>query len=121
MGPPAKPSRDAAGRRSGAALARARSDLARSFARLSQRRYDLILGFPWTNQEEVVVRLPARMQVRHLPEARHLESPFGRFDLAVEQRRAATGTEVVVKTELRVDRHRIAVGDYAAFRRFCSK
>ncbi len=96
-------------------------DLARSFARLSQRRYDLILGFPWTNLEEVVVRLPARMQVRHLPEARHLESPFGRFDFGVEQRRAATGTEVVVKAELRVDRHRIAVGDYAAFRRFCSE
>ena len=42
-------------------------DLSRSFARLSQRRYDLVLGFPWTNQEEVTVRLPATMAVRRLP------------------------------------------------------
>lgn len=96
-------------------------DLARSFARLSQRRYDLILGFPWTNQEEVVVRLPASMLVRRLPETRHLESPFGRFDFSVEQRRAGAATEVAVKAELRIDRHRIAVADYPAFRRFCSE
>ena len=33
-------------------------DLLRNFARLSQRRYDLILGFPWRNQEKVTVHLP---------------------------------------------------------------
>jgi tetratricopeptide (TPR) repeat protein len=95
-------------------------DLLRSFARLSQRRYDLILGFPWSNQEEVTVRLPASLTVRRLPAARHLESPFGQFDLTAEQRRTAAGTEVVVKAALRIDRHRIAAGEYAAFRSFCS-
>jgi hypothetical protein len=96
-------------------------DLARSFARLSQRRYDLILGFPWTNREEVAVRLPAHTVVRRLPESRHLESAFGRFDFSVEQRRGGAATEVVIKAELRVDSHRIAVADYPAFRRFCSE
>ncbi|HRI53869.1 MAG TPA: DUF3857 domain-containing protein, partial [Pseudomonadota bacterium] len=96
-------------------------DLSRSFARLSQRRYDLVLGFPWTNQEEVTVRLPATMAVRRLPADRHLKSAFGQFDLTAEQRRTAAGTEVVVKAELRVDRHRIAAGEYPAFRSFCSE
>lgn len=93
-------------------------ELLRGFARLSQRKFDLILGYPWTNVEEVTVRLPARSAVRRLPAERTIESPFGRFVLTVEHR---PGTPAVtVRAELRVDRHRVSREEYAAFRRFCT-
>lgn len=91
-------------------------DLLRSFARLSGRKYDLILGFPWVNQEQVTLNLPAGLTARRLPEPRQLTSPFGRFDLTVMR----SGRQVVVKGLLRIDRHRITRAEYAAFRRFCT-
>lgn len=95
-------------------------DLLRSFARLSQRRYDLILGFPWTHRDQVTVRLSGAQKLRRQPEAKHLESPFGRFDLQVETKQVGGATEVTVRAELRIDRHRITQAEYAAFRSFCT-
>lgn len=95
-------------------------DLLRSYARLSSRRYDLVLGFPFINREEVVVQLPPPLRARRLPVARTIESPFGRFTLTVSEQRGATGSTLTMKADLRVDRHRIAQADYAAFRRFCT-
>ncbi len=91
-------------------------ELLRSFARLSQRKYDLILGYPWENHEQVVLSLPAGMVARRLPEPRHFSSPFGRFDLSVGR----NGNQLTIKGVLRIDRHRIDRDDYAAFRRFCA-
>lgn len=91
-------------------------DLLRSFTRLSGRKYDLILGFPWVNQEQVTLNLPAGLTARRLPEPRQVTSPFGRFELTV----ARSGRQIVVKGLLRIDRHRIARADYAAFRSFCT-
>jgi hypothetical protein len=91
-------------------------DLLRSFARLSQRKYDLILGFPWINQEQVVLNLPPGVAARRLPEPRQLVSPFGRFELSVSR----SDNQITVKGMLRIDRHRISRADYPAFRRFCT-
>lgn len=91
-------------------------DLLRSFARLSQRKYDLILGFPWVNKEQVVLSLPPGMTARRLPEPRQINSPFGRFELSVSR----SDNQVVIKGMLRVDRHRISRDEYPAFRRFCA-
>lgn len=95
-------------------------DLLRSYARLSSRRYDLVLGFPFINREEVVVHLPPALRVHRLPAARTIETPFGRFTLTATEQRGATGS-VTIKSDLRIDRHRIAQADYAAFRRFCTE
>jgi transglutaminase-like putative cysteine protease/tetratricopeptide (TPR) repeat protein len=92
------------------------ADMLRSFARLSARKLDLILGYPWRQEERVAVKLPAGFTPRRLPEARVVEAPFGKFQLAVDVR----GGEVVVTATLEVTRHRIARGDYAAFRAFCA-
>ncbi len=62
------------------------------------------------------MKLPAGFVARRLPEARVVEAPFGRFQLAVD----AHEGEVVVTASLQVDRHRIARADYAAFRAFCA-
>ncbi len=96
-------------------------DLLRSYARLSSRRYDLVLGFAWVSQDEVTVHLPPRFAVHRLPESRSLESPFGRFALQIEQRPGKNGIAVTAKSELRIDRHRVSASDYPAFRKFLSE
>ena len=92
------------------------ADMLRNYARLSSRQFDLIVGYPWHQEERVAVRLPSGWSAVRLPEARKLESPFGKFTFAAERR----GAEVVVTAALEVTRHRIARADYAAFRAFCA-
>ncbi|HNN51550.1 MAG TPA: DUF3857 domain-containing protein [Pseudomonadota bacterium] len=96
-------------------------DLLRTHARLSSRRYDLVLGFAWVSQDEVTVHLPHRFAVHRLPESRNIESPFGRFQLQIEQHPGKNGIAVTAKSELRIDRHRVAASDYPAFRTFLSE
>jgi len=92
------------------------ADMLRSYARLSSRKHDLVLGFPWRQEDRVTVALPAGLRVVRLPEPRTVEAPFGKFTMTATQKGAA----VEVVAELEVDRHRIAREDYAAFRRFCA-
>jgi hypothetical protein len=88
----------------------------RSYARLSTRQYDLVLGFPWQQDDKVIVSVPQGLSVKRLPEARTVTAPFGHFTLTARQ----TADTIEVATALEVDRHRIAREDYAAFRRFCA-
>jgi transglutaminase-like putative cysteine protease/tetratricopeptide (TPR) repeat protein len=92
------------------------ADMLRSYARLSSRNFDLVLGFPWRQEDKVTVTLPAGWAVRRLPEARTVAAPFGRFTLVARPR----GGTVEIVAALEVDRHRIAREDYAAFRKFCA-
>ena len=91
-------------------------ELARSYARLSERRYDLVLGFPWEQEERVRYALPPGYAPRQMPEAATIDAPFGRFALTATRE----GADVVVHTSLNINRHRIARADYAAFRKFCT-
>ena len=113
----ARPQADAAGAQLVMPALGREADMLRSFARLSSRKHDLILGYPWAQQERVTVTLPAGFRARRLPEARTVEAPFGKFALAVEARAG----EVVTTATLQIDRHRIAQADYAAFRKFCAE
>src|SRR5262249_20359519 len=100
---------------SGSVPATAReSELARSYARLSTRRYDLVLAYPWEQQETFEFELPNGWRAQRLPEGRKLETPFGQFELSAE----ADGARVTVTTHLVVTKHRVARGEYAGFRRF---
>jgi transglutaminase-like putative cysteine protease len=92
------------------------ADMLRSYARLSSRQHDLMLGFPWRQEDRVTVTLPAGLAIKRLPETRTVAAPFGRFTLAAQKRDGA----VEVTSALEIDRHRIAREDYAAFRRFCA-
>ncbi|MSP59076.1 MAG: DUF3857 domain-containing protein [Myxococcales bacterium] len=90
-------------------------ELLRSYARLSERTHDLILGYPWEQHERVAIALPAGYAPKRLPEARRIDTPFGTFAVTVE----GHGQEVLLTTALKVNRHRISRAEYAAFRRFC--
>jgi hypothetical protein len=90
------------------------SEMSRAYARLSERRSDLVLGYPWEQREEVVYELPPGWTVQGLPGGRELASPFGHFRLATAQ----TGSTVRVTVELRIDRARFARAEYPALRRF---
>jgi len=92
-------------------------DLTGSYAKLSSRKYDLVLGFPFRTEERVMVRIPDGWTVKRLPEARTVKTPFAQFDLKVQSNDGV----VTVEGALQVDRHRIGVADYAAFRAFCGE
>ncbi len=91
------------------------ADFSRTYARLSQRKEDLIIAYPWQHDEELVFRLPAGWEIASLPPSRSAESPFGRFQLEVSAERPG---EVRVRSFLDVTEHRIAPADYPRFRAF---
>ncbi len=90
-------------------------ELLRSYARLSERTNDLVIGYPWIQEDHVAIALPKGWAPRRLPETRHIETPFGSFAVSVGRK----GQEVEVSTALKMNRHRIGRADYAAFRKFC--
>jgi tetratricopeptide (TPR) repeat protein len=90
-------------------------DLVRNYARLSARRSDLLLAYPWQHEERVSYRLPPGFRIERLPGARELSTRFGRFALSIEPSGPST---LVVSSRLDVARARIAPGDYPDFRRF---
>ena len=90
-------------------------ELSRTYARLSERQHDLVLGFPWQQDERVTITLPEGYAASRLPAPQNIETPFGHFKLAVEK----SGRKVTVTAQLLVRRHRIGATEYPAFRRFC--
>ncbi|HEX2659024.1 MAG TPA: DUF3857 domain-containing protein [Polyangia bacterium] len=90
-------------------------DLARTYARLSERRAALVLAYPWQHEEQIVYKLPVGFEPTHLPAARQIVSPFGRFTLQVEKQGVAT---IRVTQTLDVERDRVTPAEYPAFRRF---
>jgi hypothetical protein len=105
-------------------------DLARTYARLSQRKSPLVLGYPWQHDEQIVYQFPPRFEVTHLPASRRIDSPFGHFDLQVRQhgatakdveKDATESTTVVVTGDLDVERDRVSAAEYPAFRRFLAE
>jgi transglutaminase-like putative cysteine protease/tetratricopeptide (TPR) repeat protein len=93
------------------------ADMQRSYARLSSRKLDLVLGFPWQQRDRLLFTVPAGMKVKRLPDARKVQGPFGSFTINATQ----TGGRVDVQALLSVEKHRIAREDYEAFRRFCAE
>jgi transglutaminase-like putative cysteine protease len=93
-------------------------DFVRTYARLSERRDDLVLAYPWQHDEELTYKLPAgwKLLAGGLTDgaARDVESAFGRFHLDVR----VDGGLVRVRSFLDVERSRIAPDQYARFRAF---
>jgi transglutaminase-like putative cysteine protease/tetratricopeptide (TPR) repeat protein len=94
------------------------ADFVRTYARLSSRRQDLVLAYPWQHDEELTYRLPAGWRILDGglggEGGREVESAFGRFHLEV----SADGDVVRVRSFLDVVRSRIAPDEYARFRAF---
>jgi transglutaminase-like putative cysteine protease/Flp pilus assembly protein TadD len=92
------------------------ADFVRTYARLSARRQELVLGYPWQHDEELSYRLPAgwRLAAGAPPARRSVDGPFGRFSLDVD----IDGAVVRVRSSLNVTRARISPEDYPRFRAF---
>jgi hypothetical protein len=91
------------------------ADFARTYARLSARRQDLVIAYPWQHDEELWYRIPKGWQLEGGPVRRELSGPFGRFTL--EAKVEGDGA-LRVRSFLDVTRFRIAPEDYARFRGF---
>jgi transglutaminase-like putative cysteine protease/tetratricopeptide (TPR) repeat protein len=92
------------------------ADFTRTYARLGERRWPLVLGYPWHHQEQVTYHLPPGARIVRAPSAHTIASPFGSFTLTVAS--AADSGGITVKSEIVVDQSRIDRRDYAAFRAF---
>jgi transglutaminase-like putative cysteine protease/Flp pilus assembly protein TadD len=91
------------------------ADFVRTYARLSTRKQDLVIAYPWQHDEEIVYQLPAGWSLRAGGARRQLAGPFGRLTVDVT---AEPGGLIRVHTFLDVTRFRIPPGEYAAFRAF---
>ncbi len=92
------------------------ADFTSTYARLGQRRWPLVLDYPWRHEELVTYHLPAGARAEHVPSARKIESPFGEFTLAVES--SPDGKVVTFTSVLLVAQSRIEPASYGAFRAF---
>jgi hypothetical protein len=92
------------------------ADFTSTYARLGQRRWPLVLGYPWRHEERVTYQLPDGIHVLRAPGERKIESPFGEFSLAVAS--SKDGRAIEVTTVLLVTKNRIEPPSYAAFRAF---
>jgi cellulose synthase operon protein C len=92
------------------------ADFVRSYARLSRRRYELQIAYPWQHEETLTFRIPEGWRVTRQPAARHDHSGFGRFDLDVSL--AEDGRSLQVRSLIQVDKNRISAEEYPAFRKF---
>lgn len=81
----------------------------------SKRALDVVIGALTTREEEWVVKIPAGQNVRKVPAPQKIDSPFGHFELVVEQ----TAGRVTVKTSLSFKKPRVTPAEYAQFRSFC--
>jgi transglutaminase-like putative cysteine protease len=92
------------------------ADFVRTYARLSARRQDLVLAYPWQHDEEIVYQLPPgwRLVPGGAPRARTVDGPFGHFRLDVDE----DGNVLRVRSSLDVTRARISAADYLRFRAF---
>lgn len=92
-----------------------REHLVRDYASSSSRKLDLRLGAKNTQITEWTIHIPQGMRITSAPKDARETSPFGSYEVTVEQ-----GAGVIkVKTTITLDRSRILVSEYPAFRAFC--
>jgi Flp pilus assembly protein TadD/transglutaminase-like putative cysteine protease len=91
------------------------ADFARTYARLSARKQDLVIAYPWQHDEEIVYKLPAGWALRAGETKKEVTGPFGHLTVEVT---AEPGGLVRVHTFLDVTRFRIPPAEYAGFRAF---
>ncbi|HRI65310.1 MAG TPA: DUF3857 domain-containing protein [Polyangium sp.] len=81
----------------------------------SKRTLDVVIGALTTSEEEWVLKVPAGAKLLKVPTPQKIDSPFGHFELFVEQ---AAG-KVTVRTSLSFKKPRVSPSEYAQFRAFC--
>jgi tetratricopeptide (TPR) repeat protein len=90
---------------------------AETYAALSARRFDLVLGEPWENRFTYRHLLPAGWGPSEVPEPVTLDTPFG----ALEVRYREEGGALVAEGRIAFKAARVGAADYPAFRDFVSR
>ena len=80
------------------------------------RTEDLVLGAPWTAEEEIHVTLPPGATVQQLPPDQEIKTDFGSARLLYSK----SSHEIVIRSRLEIATTRINVQAYPAFHQFCS-
>jgi tetratricopeptide (TPR) repeat protein len=91
--------------------------LTASFAALSTRKTDVVVGAQSLVTEERVLKLPAGAKIDRMPEDVKVDGPFGTVTLSVKQE----GSKVTVSTKVSLAKSRVSPQEYAEFRAFCQK
>jgi tetratricopeptide (TPR) repeat protein/transglutaminase-like putative cysteine protease len=88
-----------------------------TYAPLSSRRYDLVLGDPWQSRFTYRYVLPSGWSATELPQAASDEASFGAFEV----RYRAEASAIVAEGRVSFKLGRIAAADYPAFREFVTR
>jgi tetratricopeptide (TPR) repeat protein len=91
--------------------------MVRDYAPLASRKLDVNLVVQWTAEDEWTVHLPPGAKVKALPAPSKGSSPFGSYEVAVEN----AGSTLRVKTRITMSKPRVAPAEYAAFRAWCEE
>jgi transglutaminase-like putative cysteine protease len=92
------------------------ADFTSTYARLGQRRFPLVLAYPWHHEETLVYALPAGARAARVPAPRKIESVFGELTLDVQ--RSPEDRSIEFHSLLVVRKNRIEPSEYPAFRSF---
>src|SRR6185312_5023478 len=88
-----------------------------TLAPLTSRTEELELPAPWTTEEELHFEVPQSAKIISLPKDTNLDTQFGTAVVHYERQ----GDQIVVKTSVQFSKLNISVGEYGAFRDFCSQ
>ena len=89
-------------------------DYLQRLALLSERSQDLVLGVPWTTQEEFWFDLPAGAKVE-TPTALDVATPFGKATITYVHR----ANMLTIRSRVQFTTTRVSAADYPKFRAFC--
>jgi tetratricopeptide (TPR) repeat protein/transglutaminase-like putative cysteine protease len=90
---------------------------AETYASLSSRSQDLVLGDPYLNHFTYRIQLPEGMAAAELPAPATADTPFGSFQVATR----SEGGTLVAEGRIALRAGRVRVADYPAFRDFVSR
>ena len=81
----------------------------------AQRRFDVVLPYPWRLRLRVEFSLPSEYRVQSVPAALNVVEPFGFVRRQVD----VSGSRITFEGEYGITTRRIPLADYERFRRMC--
>ena len=90
--------------------------LIEGYGRLSERKFDLVLSYPWHRNIETLVTLPAGADVEFLPDPVDVVGPFGSIKIEYK----FSGNRIHYNEKLFFKAQRVTPDQYQEFRNFCN-
>jgi Tfp pilus assembly protein PilF len=80
----------------------------------TERKYDLLLGTPESEESTITYTVPSNMEIKSIPADCEATSPFGSFSVKTTRK----GNEIVVSLKSTLSAVRVHPSEYAEFRKF---